>query len=168
MSSNVKRHGAKWISIYDFIWVFNSNYGPIFHHKGVIGHQSSCDLDFTFQCRQMSNVMVPNESPYMTLYECLIVTTGLSFTIRELLAIKVPVTLIWPFKVKRNGAKWISIYDFIWVFNSDYGPILHHKGVIGHQSSCDLDLTLIWPFNVVQCQTSWCQMNLHIWLHMSV
>ena len=40
--------------------------------------------DLTFQGHSRSKVMVPNESPYMTSYSCLIVTMGLSGIVSEI------------------------------------------------------------------------------------
>ncbi len=113
-SSKVKGHGTKWKAIYDFLLVFNSNYGSILHRKGDIGNTNFRDLDLTFQGRPRSNVKVSNESSYLIYYKTLIVTVGLSCTVKEILAIKISVTLIWPFKVIQGQMSRSQKKAYIW------------------------------------------------------
>ena len=113
------------------------NCGSILNVKETIGHHNYPDLDLTFQGHPRSKVTVPKESPYMNLYQHLIVTGGLLCTTRKLQAIQVTLTS----KVKCHNAKRKPIYKLLLAFNSYWGSIVHHKGIIGHSSYSDLDLT---------------------------
>ncbi len=114
-SSKVKPHGTIWTSMYHFLYMTNSNYMAILLHFRDTSHQNLSDLDMTLQGHPRSDPMVPFEPPHMTSYTWSIVTTWLSCTISEIQAIKIWLTLIWPFKVIQGQTPWCHLNLHIWL-----------------------------------------------------
>ena len=160
----VKANAVSWKSIYDFLFNFNGNHGPICKCFHVTALRNMLDLDFDLS---RSKPMPPFGRSSMTSYSTLMVTMALSASVSKLQPSEICVTSIL---TSPGHSKSKPMPPFERASMTSYSTLMVTMDLSASFSKLqpsEICLKCAWPrfdLRVTLGQSQWRHLQEHVWL----